>query len=77
MSDDVKQEPSGYLASGSLEEISLDVVVFHADGTSTDYGMVSRTNFKEQAEAEALAHPKQNGILKRISSMVRGENSNG
>jgi hypothetical protein len=78
MSGEEKQESGGgILASGSLEEISLGIVVLHADGTSTDYGTVSRTNFKEQAEAEALAsQPKS--ILKRISSKVKEiGNSNG
>jgi hypothetical protein len=60
------EEKQGYMASGSLEEIKLDIVVFHADGTSTDYGTVSRTNFKEQAEA---SQPKS--ILNRISNKVK------
>lgn len=71
MSGNEKQEPSGYMASGSLEEISLDIVVFHADGTSTDYGTVSRTNFKEQAEA--LANAKQSGLLNRLGKKLTGK----
>jgi hypothetical protein len=74
------EEPqgSGLLASGSLEEMWTDIVVFHADGTSTDYGTVSRTNFKEQAEVLAHAHQDQDkNILKRISSRLKGKESNG
>jgi DNA-binding IscR family transcriptional regulator len=75
MSGEKEQDSGGgYMASGSLEEISLGIVVLHADGTSTDYGTVSRTNFKEQAEAEAeaLANSNQDkNILKRISSRLK------
>jgi hypothetical protein len=65
------------LASGSVEEIWLDIKVTHADGTVTDYGTVSRTNFKEQAEA--LAKANQGGLLKQITKKLfsEGLNSNG
>lgn len=86
MADDTnKNQADGPgIASGSLEEISLGIVVFHADGTSTDHGVVSHTNFKEQAEeeaeAKALASAKQKGLLKRLygaSKRLKGKNNNG